>query len=105
MRMPLACLVLLLSFAALAAEPPKPVVLKAARLFDSRTERIVSPGVVIISEGKIQAVGPSAKLPEGAQVVDLGDATLLPGFMDAHTHLSFEGTSDWKQDELDSFRK
>ncbi len=83
----------------------KIIVIKAARMFDGKSERTVSPGVVVVSGGRIQAVGPSAAIPTGAEVIDLGDATLLPGFMDAHTHLSGEASDDWKQDELDGFKK
>jgi imidazolonepropionase-like amidohydrolase len=60
---------------------------------------------VVVSDGKIVAAGSSAQVPAGARVVDLGDATLLPGLMDAHTHLSFESSLDWKQDQLDSLKK
>lgn len=81
------------------------IVIKAARMFDGKGERIVSPGVVVVSGGKIQAVGAGAAIPSGAEVIDLGDATLLPGFMDAHTHLSGEASDDWKQDELDDLKK
>ncbi len=81
------------------------VVIKAARMFDGKGERTVSPGVVVVSGGKIQAVGSGAAIPGGAEVIDLGDATLLPGFMDAHTHLSGEASDDWKQDELDDLKK
>jgi len=83
----------------------KTVVIKAARMFDGKGERVVSPGVVVVSGGRIQAAGPSVNIPAGAEVIDLGDATLLPGFMDAHTHLSGESSDDWKQDELDELKK
>jgi imidazolonepropionase-like amidohydrolase len=83
----------------------KVLVIKAARLFDGKSERTISPGVVIVSGGRILAVGPNAVIPAGAEVIDLGDATLLPGFMDAHTHLSGEASDDWKQDELDDLKK
>lgn len=64
-----------------AGEPP--TLLKAARMFDARTGRIVSPGQVLVVDGRI-AAGPA---PSGAKVVDLGNRTLLPGFIDCHTHL------------------
>jgi imidazolonepropionase-like amidohydrolase len=83
----------------------KTVVIKAARMFDGRSDRTVSPGVVVVSGGRIQAVGAQARVPADAEVIDLGDATLLPGFMDAHTHVTGEATADWKQDELDALKK
>ncbi|MGH9792295.1 MAG: amidohydrolase family protein, partial [Candidatus Acidiferrales bacterium] len=66
---------------------------------------VTTPGVVVVSGGKIQAVGAAAQIPAGADVIDLGDATLLPGFMDAHVHLTGEGTDDWKQSYIDFQRK
>ncbi len=83
----------------------KPVVVRAARMFDSVHGRIVSPGVVVVSDGKIAAVGADAKIPAGAETVDLGDATLMPGFIDAHTHLSMMYSDDWKQNFIDELRK
>ncbi|HEY9285295.1 MAG TPA: amidohydrolase family protein [Pyrinomonadaceae bacterium] len=83
----------------------KTVVIRAARMFDAKSDRVTSPGVIVVSGGRIQAVGAQARVPADAEVIDLGDATLLPGFMDAHTHVSFEATADWKQDELDSLKK
>lgn len=95
--------VLGLSLSAAAAEPV--TVLRAARLYDGKADAVVSPGVVVVSEGRIVAAGSNAQVPTGARVIDLGDATLLPGLMDAHTHLSFESSLDWKQDQLDSLKK
>src|ERR1700722_20502630 len=67
-----------------------PIVLKAAHLFDSISGNLVEHGVVVVSGNKIQAVGSDAKVPPNAKVIDLGDATLLPGFIDAHVHLDSE---------------
>ena len=93
----LAALVLALAAAAPAQTPPaKTTVLKAARMFDGRSDRVVSPGLVVVSGGKIVSVGGAA--PADAEVVDLGDATLLPGFIDAHVHLSSEATDNWLGD-------
>jgi imidazolonepropionase-like amidohydrolase len=73
-------------------------VLKAARLFDSVSGKLTEPGVVIVVGDKIQAVGSNLSVPAGAKVIDLGDATLLPGFIDAHVHLSGESSPDWYKD-------
>src|SRR5208283_5332695 len=67
--------------------------------------RLVTPGVVIVSGGKIVGVGTNASIPAGAELIELGDATLLPGFIDAHTHLTFPYSDDYKQAELDGLRK
>jgi len=76
--------------AALAAAPP-PVVIKAARLFDGRSDKITSPALVVIQGERIVAASSGAAVPQGAQVIDLGDATLLPGLIDSHTHLFLQG--------------
>jgi imidazolonepropionase-like amidohydrolase len=93
---------LTISSAALAAEP---VILKASRMFDGKSDHLATPGLVVVVAGQIEAVGAGAAIPAGAEVIDLGDATLLPGFMDAHTHLSMQASDDWKQDALDGLRK
>jgi len=77
----------------------KSYVLKAQRLFDSVSGKIVTPGIVVISDGKIQSLG-SAAIPAGATVIDLGDATLLPGFIDAHTHLTYDFNPDYNGAQL-----
>ncbi|HUE42530.1 MAG TPA: amidohydrolase family protein [Candidatus Sulfotelmatobacter sp.] len=85
--------------------PGKTIVLKAARMFDGKSNSLTTPGLVVVTDNKITAVGSGASIPAGAQVVDLGDATLLPGFIDAHTHLTMMHSDDWKQRELDRLQK
>jgi imidazolonepropionase-like amidohydrolase len=65
------------------------VALKAARLIDGTGAPAITNAVVIVTDNKITAVGDarSVRIPSGAKVIDLGDVTLLPGFIDAHTHL------------------
>src|ERR1700686_3098753 len=74
-------------------------VLKAQRLFDSVSGRIIEPGIVVVSAGKIQAVG-STMTPAGATVIDLGDATMMPGFIDTHTHLTDDFDPDYNGAQL-----
>ncbi len=81
----------------------KLIVLKAARMFDGH--RIATPGVVVVSGTTILGVGGDAPVPSGAQVIDFGDATLAPGLMDAHTHLSFPSTTDFRMFMLDGLQK
>jgi imidazolonepropionase-like amidohydrolase len=80
-------------------------VLKAARLFDGKSGELVTPGIVVVSGGKILGVRMAVKAPAGSEVIDLGDATLLPGFIDAHTHLTFPYSEDHKQERLDTLQK
>ena len=86
-----------------AAEPP--IVLRAERLFDSERGEIVRPGLVVVDGGKITAVGAGAKLPKGAHTIDLGDATLLPGFIDCHAHVTGEMSGNFDRDQLESLEK
>jgi imidazolonepropionase-like amidohydrolase len=83
----------------------KTYVLKAARMFDGKSNALTTPGLVVVAEGKIVVVGAKAAVPAGAEVIDLGDATLLPGFIDAHTHLTMMYSDDWKQSTLDGLQK
>jgi imidazolonepropionase-like amidohydrolase len=67
--------------------PSAPIVLHAAPLLDVKTGRIVKPGEILVQGERIVEVGSSVKRPAGAEVIDLGDRTLLPGLIDAHIHL------------------
>jgi len=88
------CLTLISSRQATAQRPDPPigkgtVVLKAARLIDGTGASPIANAVVVVTDNSIVAVGPasSVTIPADAKVIDLGNVTLLPGFIDAHTHL------------------
>src|ERR1700674_1800714 len=70
--------------------PPAGVVaVRAGRLFDSKAGQMLKSQVVLLSGERITEVGPEAqvKIPSGARVIDLRQATVLPGLIDAHTHM------------------
>jgi imidazolonepropionase-like amidohydrolase len=82
----------LFSSVEVAAQAPAPVTLvKAGRLLDPRTGNVLSPAAVLIEDGKVKKVGSPTQVqreaPTGVKTIDLGNATLLPGLIDGHTHL------------------
>ena len=60
---------------------------RAARIIDGVSEKVIQGGYVLVEEGRIIAVERDLATPPGTRLVDLGDATLLPGLIDAHVHL------------------
>ncbi len=70
-----------------ATNEPHAIVLHASRLLDVRSGKLVKPGEILVQADRIVEVGTSVKHPPGAEVVDLGDRTLMPGLIDAHVHL------------------
>jgi imidazolonepropionase-like amidohydrolase len=84
----LAILLMLCCSAAAQAQPViRPIVLHAARLLDVETGRTLVPGEVLVVGERISEVGTSVTHSAGAEIIDLGDRTLLPGLIDAHIHL------------------
>jgi imidazolonepropionase-like amidohydrolase len=91
----LAVLLMLFFRATLPAQstPPQPaqsahaIVLHAARLLDVESGQIITPGEILISGDAISEVDAKVTRPSGAEIIDLGDSTLLPGLIDAHVHL------------------
>jgi imidazolonepropionase-like amidohydrolase len=91
----LAFAVTLLGFAPLAAQSTLPksapgshaIVLRAARLLDVESGRVTTPGEILVNGATIAEVGSKVTRPSGAEIIELGDTTLLPGLIDAHVHL------------------
>ena len=69
------------------AVPGKSTVLHAARLLDVETGHMTTPGEILVQGTKIVAAGATVNHPDGAETIDLGDTTLMPGLIDAHVHL------------------
>ncbi|HMF95924.1 MAG TPA: amidohydrolase family protein, partial [Vicinamibacterales bacterium] len=78
------------------SSPPPPIAIRAARMITAVNDSMTAPAVVVIRGDRIVSVGGS--VPADARVIDLGSATLLPGLVDLHTHLTSTGVH-W-EDEL-----
>jgi imidazolonepropionase-like amidohydrolase len=69
--------------------PPRRVAIHAARLLDVEHGRIINDAMILIEGEKITAAGTSFDVPRGTQLIELGNVTLLPGLIDAHTHITY----------------
>jgi imidazolonepropionase-like amidohydrolase len=93
-------LIIFSCFAIAAHASDQPIVLKAARMFDGKSNALVQNGVVIVQGDIIVDAGSNLPVPGGARVIDVGDATLSPGFMDAHTHLTADFSGNYNERRL-----
>ena len=73
--------------------PDQVVAIRAGQMFDSRTGTMVPNQVVLIRGDRIADVGPAVQIPAGARVIDLGQATMMPGMIDVHVHVNTGGAS------------
>jgi imidazolonepropionase-like amidohydrolase len=78
------------------ARPSQVTVLRAARMIDGTGGRPLAPAMIRIEGERIVEVGATLRVPPGARVLDLGDATLLPGLIDLHTHLTGDERVHWE---------
>src|ERR1700694_723567 len=90
----------LFSCACFVSAADQAIALKAARLFDGKSRTLMQNGVVVVQGDKIVDLGSNLPIPSDAKVIDLGDATLSPGFMDAHTHLTLDFTGNFNERRL-----
>jgi len=85
----------------MAQEPaPRWTVLRAGQLIDGTGGPSLRPAMVIVRNDRIESVGQQLPVPEGATILDLGPATLLPGLIDLHTHLMGEVGVHWEEELL-----
>jgi len=85
------------------ASPDQVVVIRAGRLFDADSGEMLENQLVLVRGDRIENVGASIDVPQGAQVVDLSDATVLPGMIDTHVHLNTGGTEGGQQPGIRAF--
>jgi imidazolonepropionase-like amidohydrolase len=104
-RFVLACALAAATAVVGAQQPAGTTAIRAARLFDGRSDAMVADGVVLVQANRITAAGTRLAVPAGAEVIDLGDATMLPGFIDAHTHVTDESSDDWNADAVAGLRR
>lgn len=71
------------------------VAIKAGRLLDVTSGKILENQVILIENNTIKAVGPSLELPDGAQIYDLSDTTVLPGLIDCHVHITGQAEGNY----------
>jgi imidazolonepropionase-like amidohydrolase len=83
---------LVLCLVSMSAVVAQSTLVRAQRMLDVRSGRIVSPASLLVTGGLIEAVNPASP-PASATVIDLGDVTLLPGFVDMHVHVSMEANT------------
>jgi imidazolonepropionase-like amidohydrolase len=74
-----------------AAQTPHRVAIRAGRLIDGKSERPIENALILIEGDKIVSVTPGGNTPSGVEVIDLSKATVLPGFIDTHTHVMLNG--------------
>ena len=72
------------------------IAVRAARIIDGTGRAPFAPGIVLLRGDRIEAVGSDIRIPAGARVIDLGSATILPGLIDLHTHLTGDPSVHWE---------
>jgi imidazolonepropionase-like amidohydrolase len=84
------------------AQSPKTIAIRAGRLIDGKSAQPISNALIVVENGKITSVTQGGTPPSGAQVIDLSRATVLAGFVDAHTHTLLNGdvTEQEYEDQL-----
>jgi imidazolonepropionase-like amidohydrolase len=93
----LAAAVLLCALSLSAQQSSHNAVIHAGHMLDVKTGRMLSDQTIVVANGKIVSIGDPSKAPADAQRIDLSNATILPGLIDAHTHLTFDPTFGYER--------
>lgn len=89
-RFGLILLAILFSFSA-AAQTSRQIAIRAGKLIDGKSDQPITNALILVEDKKIVSVTPGGSAPAGVEVIDLTHATVLPGFMDVHTHILLQG--------------
>jgi imidazolonepropionase-like amidohydrolase len=100
-RIAIAIAILAHASVAFADEAPKRTAIRAAHLFDPKTRAVIQNAVILVEGERIKEVGSGLAVPPNVEVIDLGAATVLPGLIDCHTHITFQAANYYE----DLFRK
>ncbi len=94
-RKPLRMFCLLMIWMTSVCVSAQVIAIKAGRLLDPAGDTVMLKQVILVEDGKITAVGSNLAIPPGAQVIDLPGQTVMPGLVDAHTHLCASVDAKW----------
>jgi imidazolonepropionase-like amidohydrolase len=83
---------------AASASPGETYAIKAGRLIDGRSDQVRQNVIIVVQGNTIVALDEKAVIPKDAEILDLSDKTVLPGFIDAHTHIMVDGGPDYGAD-------
>ena len=93
-----ACALILIAAAATNAQNPqapssqkKPIAIRAGKLIDGKSDSPIANALILIEDGKIASITPGGSPPPNAELIDLSNSTVLPGLIDAHTHILLQG--------------
>lgn len=90
---------LLISFCCIRAHTQAvTIAIKSGKVIDVETGKVLQSQIILIDSNLITAIGPDIKIPAGARVIDLGNATVLPGLIDCHTHITSQPSGDYYGD-------
>ena len=82
----------------LHAQTKNPTIIKAGKLIDTESGKVLLNQLILIENDSIKAVGPNIKIPSNATIIDLSKATVLPGLIDSHTHITSQPSGDYYGD-------
>ncbi len=85
----------LLTFTVIPTQAKDVSIIRAGKLIDTENGRVLDNQMILIEDGVIQAVGPTLAVPDGARVIDLSSATVLPGLIDCHVHITGESSGNY----------